>query len=480
MKNHYISQFIIKRFSNAINVFNIKTGKIDENKRPHKVFYKNDIYDEELEKLMNYNIESKVSNIINEKILIPGKIIINREELQILKRYMLISSVRTLSEKAFSDKLRGFEKNANAYVAVHEEYSFLKSTKELQISDEELYLRTLKVYAKTVYIRDIVLDPLTTREMLAWAMPFIESYIAFWDAPKDKEYILTDSGMCSEYEGFHKLTGGLDLSKFSYLFKQIKNNKFQYIDYFASVFVMYENYSIFNISSKRSMIAINPFFKLYFNEKISFIKPKGFSCDTTLDKPDIWPAIIQDKKLFEIPECIYTNKLEFPPSYELEDKFIYEAKVLSNEDLVYINSLMLSQTNEIIGFNDASKIIESIYYFLWQNSNFNSIKCSNESFYDIFSNLFDNIAKSPFNELCKFCDNNGGVNKIDIAELFEKIIENIFKDFRENPYILEYLLENQEKTAKMEILDFLGSGYGKIETLKKMLFQIKKSRKNLE
>ena len=38
MKNHYVSQFIIRRFSNAIKVFDVHTGKIDESKRPNKVF----------------------------------------------------------------------------------------------------------------------------------------------------------------------------------------------------------------------------------------------------------------------------------------------------------------------------------------------------------------------------------------------------------------------------------------------------------
>lgn len=46
-KNHYVSQFVIKRFSDAINIFDIHSGKIDESKRPHKVFYHNDIYEEQ-------------------------------------------------------------------------------------------------------------------------------------------------------------------------------------------------------------------------------------------------------------------------------------------------------------------------------------------------------------------------------------------------------------------------------------------------
>lgn len=68
MHNHYISQFVIKRFSGAINIFNIDSGEIDEKKRPHKVFFKEDIYDEETERLFNY-IESRVANILDNKIL---------------------------------------------------------------------------------------------------------------------------------------------------------------------------------------------------------------------------------------------------------------------------------------------------------------------------------------------------------------------------------------------------------------------------
>lgn len=148
MKNHYVSQFIIRRFSNAINVFDVHTGRIDESKRPHKVFYKDDIYDEEIEKLVNFNIESRVSNILNNKILVDGDVVLTRTELETLKRYMLICSVRTQSEDQFCGILKSFEHNAEHYINVYREYSFLKKTKDLNLSNNELYLRTLKVLLK--------------------------------------------------------------------------------------------------------------------------------------------------------------------------------------------------------------------------------------------------------------------------------------------------------------------------------------------
>ena len=93
MKNHYVSQFVIRRFSNAINIFDIHSGKIYESKRPNKVFYKKDIFDEEIEKLINFNIESRVSNLLDSKILGKETVELTRTEIELLKRYMLICSV---------------------------------------------------------------------------------------------------------------------------------------------------------------------------------------------------------------------------------------------------------------------------------------------------------------------------------------------------------------------------------------------------
>ncbi len=124
----------------------------------------------------------------------------------------------------------------------------MKKANDLNLSNNELYLRTLKVFAKTNNIRDIALNPLATREMLAWVMPFLESYIVFWNTLENKEYILTDCRMCSEYEGFHMITGGIAISKMSYILKLIKSGKYQYGGLLPSCSVMFENYNIYNLS----------------------------------------------------------------------------------------------------------------------------------------------------------------------------------------------------------------------------------------
>ena len=314
-KNHYVSQFVIKRFSDAINIFDIHSGKIDESKRPHKVFYHNDIYEDETEKLFAH-IESRVANIIDQKILKHDTITLTRKELLLLKRYMLICSVRTQTPDGFAKIIRGFESNAMHYISIYNNLYNQKITlpniKDLRLTDDELYARALKVFAITETIRDIADNSDATSEMLAWAVPFLESYLAFWDTPNEKEYILTDCGMTSEYEGFHLITGGIDISKTSYLLNKIKDEP-GYTGILASQFVMYENYNIFVLSSTRSMVMINPFFRLYHGQGVTYLSNNNPTSEiTTLECPDIWPAGIQNRCLFGIP----SNEYCFSPTMQ--------------------------------------------------------------------------------------------------------------------------------------------------------------------
>ena len=473
-KNHYVSQFVIKRFSDAINIFDIHSGKIDESKRPHKVFYHNDIYEDETEKLFAH-IESRVANIIDQKILKHDTITLTRKELLLLKRYMLICSVRTQTPEGFAKFIRGFESNAIHYISIYNNIYNRKITlpyiKNLRLTDDELYARALKVFAITETIRDIADNSDATSEMLAWAVPFLESYLAFWDTPNEKEYILTDCGMTSEYEGFHLITGGIDISKTSFLLEKMKSES-AYAGIFASQYAMYENYDIFVLSSTRCMVMINPFFRLYHNQRVVF-QDDSECRQMQLDKPDIWPAVIQNRELFEVPE----NKYVISPTHQTQgDSFIYLPKALSEEDIVYINTLLLSQAKDIIGFNDARKIIDSVYYFVWHQGNYRSVERLTDSPEEVLLRLVEKVATSPFLDLCKYCDTHGGVNKTEFLFLFEKLTANIYKDFNSNPYICEYYLERPTETINCHVLDFLGEGEKRLEVFKKILDKINEGR----
>ena len=473
-RSHYISQFILKRFSKALNIFNVKNGLIEQDKRPDRAFCEINKYDKELEQIFNFNIESRVANILDKNILIDSDITLTREELILLKKYMLISSVRTMTEDEFYKTMIDFEKNAERYISIWKEYNHLPSIRNVQLTPKQLYSNALKLFAVNQTIRDIALSPLATREMLAWAVPFIESYIAFWDAPKGHEFILSDTGMCSEYEGFHMISGGVDISKVSYLLNRAKKKNPAYYSLIASQFTMYENYNIFTISSTRSMIMINPFFRLYYDFMVYEI---GSHQTVTLDKPDIWPAIIQNKLLFEPPKTKYKIN-QFIENHTMNDEFVYKPKTLTKEDLIYLNSLILAQSKNIIGFNNAKHIIDSIYYFVWYDTKFRSIKSHTDTIKQQTNQLIENLKNSTFFELCNFCNKEGGINKTEFIFLFEKLLSNIYKDFDNNPYICEYYLAMPEETTNFTVLDFLGKGEKKLEFFRKHLEEIKKNKES--
>lgn len=470
MNNHYVSKLVIKRFSKALNAFDIHTGKITENKNPDKVFAKKGIIDDDIEKIMNVNIESRVANIIDQKIADKDSVVITRDELFVLKRYMLINSIRSmgLDYDKFGSLMRSFLKNANQYLEICTEYKILPDLNQVNIDNRELYQRTLKVFSSTTCIRDIAFNPLATREMIGWALPFIESYIAFWDAPDGFEFILTDVGMSSEYEGFHQITGGIDISKVAYLLAK-SNTHPGHIGILVSNSVMYENYNFFVLNSKRIMVMINPFFRLYYGQRVLV----DDEC-VLLPKPDIWPAVIQDKRLFEPPKNNYViSKKEFTT----KDEYIYTPKRLTQDDYIYINELNLSFAKDVIGFNDPMKIIDAIYYHVWKTANYQSVLSLNDDFVNIIKRLSEGVARSPYQQLISYCEQKSGCNITNFISLFEDLTDNIYKDFKSNPYICEYYLAMPEETAGCKQLDFLGKGDKKLEYFSKLLSEIR-SKKN--
>lgn len=459
MKNHIVSQMIIKRFASAINVFDLESGKLDLAKKPHKVFYKDDWLSEDLERLLSTAIESRFANLLYSKLLDPNFITLNREELFLLKRYMMMVSIRMYGPDDFAKMMATFEKNAERYLALAKHFSpWLSSAKrnrDLGLTNKQLYELALRVCCENPDLSKLELDPRATLEIIAWAKTFLETYLAIWDAPKGMEFILGDCSMISEYEGCHQLTGGLDLSKFSYCLYRLqhKENDLEMLiqaKTLSTLQIMYENYNVFNLSSTRCLVAINPFFSQYYG-----LKQMTQEGDEYITKPpDIWPAVVQDKGLFKTPVTEHKVKGIFT----MEDLFFYEPKVLKPDDLVYVNSMILLMSRGIIGFNDFAAIADSIGYFLWsktsmKNNEFLLLKTKEE-----IINFMDDLMYDPLMKLSQICREKLGDGWQSYPiDLFREVTENMLSDFKTNKYIYWYLLSNEDMSKNNPNLAFLGS-----------------------
>lgn len=452
-KNHYISQLIIRRFSKEINVLDLKAREINEKKRPHKVFYKRDLYQRDIEDDLGNKIEGPFGNLLDKKLLNPNEVILTRRELYLLKQYLLLDSIRTLGEEGFYNIIQNFTRMADMYNGFRNgELDKLPYIKETNDTPKELYMKALRVIIDCDTVDKIINHKYATKELYCWSKPFLDSYLAFWDADENQDFILTDSGMTTEYEAVHHIFEGLDMSKKSYLLstfdKVDKNNKKSqgiYYNILTSCIPMYENLNIFNLSYNRCMVLINPFFKLYTNYEEYGVK-----------NPDIWPAVIQERKAFNTPKNDYLIDKTY---LTMEDKFIYTPFKLSYEDTIYINKLLLGVANEIIGFRDLNNVLMSAYVNSWANSNYNTAEKNKDvkdiKYYNILPDLFIELINEPTTILLQYAKTLTTVDFDKSNEIFNKITYNQLRDSKTNYYFYDYYLNNPDMLNSMQNFEWI-------------------------
>lgn len=486
MKQHIRSQFLIKRFSdnqNKMDIFNIKEGVISFNKKSEKIFFEDDIYPLNIEDNLNKQLENKVALLFDKKILNKEQIILTREELLLLKKFLIVESIRTNTPDHFLVIMKGFSNNViqteKIYSNLIDKNSFQKidnlpSINELNLNSNQLYNNILEVCIKMDNIDDILSDNLihlATKEIYFWIRAFYAQYIVFLDANNEQEFIFSDNGMTSEYEPSRLLLDGYDLSKLSYLKYQMdkatKEKDLSSFEYYLSIFkdikLVYENFSIFNLSAKRTIALVNPFFKLYTNELTS----KG------IKEPDIWPSCISNKNdILVQPDVQYCISRIFLDS---NDKFLYNPKKLNLYDTIYINVLFLRSVHKEFGFLNFDKIKDSLYAY--ETIIYLDIVTTPKAEWDkkkniIIRNMFNNNIKILFE---KYKDKYDLKPILDPFWLSAHLKESSDNDIKNNYYLLDYLLNFKDQIIKNPVFGIFGEPSERIKNIKSMIKKVKHS-----
>jgi hypothetical protein len=305
-------------------------------------------------------------------------------------------------------------------------------------------------------MKEMLFHPKSTLEFYCWAIPFLDSFLTFWDSEVE-EFILTDNGMTSEYETCHHVFGGLDISKYSYLLKNLtecnknKNSRESnvYAKLLESTILMFENFNIFNLSSHRSIILANPFFRLYASKKLMFIVD-GKRIELNLSTPDIWPSVIQEQKAFEVPENHYVHLSGV--QYSDDDEFIYHPFVLSSFDTMYINTLLLSSTHDLIGFGKIENIVNSIFLYIWMTGMNKFAEDDNPV------TLATSVLSDHFNQILNHAESKGIKTSINVDDVFHQMVAKRLYDLNNNLYMIEYLLSDLPRLKEKEShFSFIGN-----------------------
>ena len=202
--NHYVPRLILRKFSDKLDLYNVKTGEFKENISVEHAYSKGNFYDEKTEEKLNKRIESQFGNLLSNVILKQDKeISLSRQNLLLVKKFLMISIIRSIKGEEC------MEKEKNLYNLCGAPAPF----EEKQIMGEtsfEYWIRTLNVILDTDGTPQQILDhPDKTYSAHRWACIVNGAYLAFWDAPSDRdEFVITDIGMTSENENIREIRLG--------------------------------------------------------------------------------------------------------------------------------------------------------------------------------------------------------------------------------------------------------------------------------
>ena len=407
--NHYVPQFIMRRYGDKINRYNVKDGRYIVKGSKLNAFVEKGLYPNELEIELS-QLESNFANLLDKKILNASEqIILTREELWLIKKFFAVALLR-VPASLFGPR------NLDA-----KQQSEIQGFKEVVIPDESdlnYRFRTIEVILNAKNIPEVYNSNIVTYEACKWSQLFNNCYVTIWDSKEcGEDFIITDNGMnCEHDKSRFKLFNGYyndrdEMIKSGYINKcllDLANNNnpgaLRYFDIQNRMIYVHANYYLFAVSNNRTIALVNPFFRLYSDEIISETKVK----------PNVWPSKISEYAL-EANKCDYINKEQI--EFDKQDKFIYKVKSLPLDDVILVNCLMLDRVDTWFGFDESAKILRSI-------STYNAISRIGQ--------------RNHFDKLITHLSNNG----------YELYKSKKYKD------LAKYMVESSFTQAELECINF--------------------------
>lgn len=354
--NHYVPRLILRKFSDKLSLYNVRTGELKENIPPEHAYSIEGFYDEETEKKLNQRIESQFGGLLSNLILKQDKeISLSRSNLLLVKKFLTISMIRSVKGEDWMKKEKNFY-NLCGMPTPFEEKQIIGET------SFEYWLRTLNVILDTDGTPGQVMNhPDKTYPAYRWACIVNSAYLAFWDAPNDRdEFVITDIGMTSENEKGWDGIRVHNRKKLDFIQNLIKstednNEREQLLGLLYNVTSFSENFQMFPISSKRMIVLISPFFKFRY-----FMKSSGVTVPELSDL-----TVIPNEKLFEPNR----NHYVLPPipgkgyQYHEDDRYIYDIKVLSTNEIRYCNALFMDRIDTYLGFSSLNHALGGIIMY---------------------------------------------------------------------------------------------------------------------
>ena len=107
--SHYVPRLVLRKFSDKLCLYNLKTGELKENISPEHAYAIQGFYDNETEKKLNLKIESQFGGLLSNLILKSEReLSLSRVDLLLVKKFLMISIIRSIKGEEWTWKEKDF------------------------------------------------------------------------------------------------------------------------------------------------------------------------------------------------------------------------------------------------------------------------------------------------------------------------------------------------------------------------------------
>ena len=328
-------------------------------------------YPDEIEKKLNEKAERQFSEVLR-KLLNSNQIELTRTELHLLKRFLLVTKLRSkemmdVITHARKVDIETFQKDPGTVrKALGRFITEVGSTE----SDYDYWLRSISCVLNEESGRTEELERRDDATFMAvhFSREFNAGYLAFWDAPDGEEFLISDVGLAEEMESVFYKDGynHLKLDHLINLYNSCKSSDtekkwqlHQMIEFNKSFF---GNFYFFPFSPKRALVLINPYFKFIHGEFESMLTPHESIPNIESIREKLCELMFSKMTNFYNPKLTKPNKAEYkvPNQYSAEDRFVYLPIQLSSEELRRLNVLIIGSNREWLGISNFDAVKPSL------------------------------------------------------------------------------------------------------------------------
>lgn len=371
--SHYVPMQTLRKFTNnKLSIFNVRTGKFKENVKLEKSFSEENFYSSEIEDKLNKKIESQFGSLFSNMLLnAKDKIELKRNELLLIKKFLLVSVIRSMGSEELTNKESKYYELLNQMLlktALERNIGFNPVEPpfiEKKIENEtpfDYWMRTLNVILDSDGTPESILkDENKTYPAYRRSQVINNGYLTFWDSEFDsEEFVITDIGMTSENEkGWNGVTVH-NTKKSTFLLSLLNQAKSQTEIYLIKQILdlhsdFTENFMMFPISSKRMILLIDPFYKFRIVNFNRYNMPSLIELSNLTNEKLYYPNDVK----YVLPQ----NPLK-PHIYHPDDLYIYNISKLTKNETIYCNELFLDRIDTNVGFSNLDKVKDSFikYY----------------------------------------------------------------------------------------------------------------------